>query len=86
MAPAEPVKTALGGEWRTAGERGGVAERSGASREEKGDPSSVDPNGCLIWSRLRSLKHAKRPKVPMSPISAQLSAQFATNVFRLETS
>ncbi|KAF2625411.1 hypothetical protein BU25DRAFT_121679 [Macroventuria anomochaeta] len=63
MGRAEPVKTAktgmraLGGEWRTADERGGVAERSGAPREEKGDPSSVDLKGCLIWPRLRLLKH-----------------------------
>lgn len=41
----------LRGEWRTAGERGGVAEQSGA---QEGDPSSVDPEGCLIWPRLRN--------------------------------
>lgn len=39
---------ALRGEWRTAGERGRVAGQSGlcgAPREEKSDPSAVDPRG-----------------------------------------
>lgn len=38
-------RSALGGEWRTANERGGVAEESGARREEEGDLSSVDLKG-----------------------------------------
>ena len=52
MKNAKTGMRALGRERRTADERGGVAEQSGAPREEKGDLSSVDPKGCLIWPRL----------------------------------